>query len=150
MDFWSDLSKLIEQPEHVTVRRECGTTGEKTIMHVNGQRISGDGYSAGRAAMPLEGEGGSLSGPNQTQRIPIVVQQMEALNKSTSALHELLSLLENRLSPVVLHAPQTNKADTREPRPQHGVPLADGLMEINAKIDAAAGRIASLLQRVEV
>lgn len=106
-----------------------------------------DGPTMGPGARGL-GEIAALNAPS-VSRVPMVAAQMETAAKHIEGLHGLLTDLEQRLSCAV-HAEPPAATATKGDRPHPGVPLVGALMELNARIELACARVASLNQRLEL
>lgn len=81
-------------------------------------------------------------------RMPLIVEQVQGMEKRLSGLHDAISNLESRLAPVLQPEPPSNEASAKPP--QHGVGLADGLVEMNGRIEYAIQRISSVVRRAEL
>lgn len=107
-----------------------------------GQYIAG---GVGGVALGAQ-EGMPLDAPKRT---PMLTQEFMGTEKRLEVLHDALTALEGRLSPIVQpEPPATPSANTSAPYP--GVPLVAGLAMLNARIDGAIGRVRSLIDRLEV
>ncbi len=77
-----------------------------------------------------------------------VSSQMNTLESRTEVLHSMISELENRLSGILMPDGPSNSA--KQDMPMHSpVVLAQTLGMVNDRLDGAAARLTSILNRIE-
>lgn len=103
----------------------------------------------------LQGGAGGFAPPQMldmpgtiTPRTAAVSEQVAGLAKRTEALHQAISLLEQRIDCVVRPAPPAPQSGEKQPTPS--VSMASALLEMNNRLEHALQRLDSLLNRIEL
>ena len=84
------------------------------------------------------------------KRSPMIQVEIGGAEKRVEDLHSVISALEARLSNVTQSEPPTAVSNKSSEPAYPGVPMVAALTMLNARIASAAGRLQSLLERLEV
>ena len=74
--------------------------------------------------------------------------ELGKLDSALNGLHEVISELDKRVSPILLQQPDSATAE--KPAMQSGSPLANALNNKASSIDGAKNRIISILKKIDL
>lgn len=97
----------------------------------------------------MQGSSAGYDSPQVAPRLPLISVELDRQEKTVAQLHNIISDLESRLSPVTrpggIDGGQVDKA-----APPPSVPLAGNLSDQNGKLEAACARLLSIFERIEL
>jgi len=107
------------------------------------------GYGNGYAEQAV-GLGGAYIGETALaqKRMPLIQEALMGQDKRIEELHAALSMLEERLTPVMQNVPTGEPAGAATPDPN--VPLVSALNGSNRRLEAAVNRVRRLIDRLEL
>jgi hypothetical protein len=117
----------------------------------------GNGGAAGFASPPPQFLGGHLAIPKDgislnvaAPRQPHVTSEIERFSKATEHLHQIIAMLEDRLSAITVPSAPAQPGRSGESAQSSPVPLAAGLAVLNERVEHACSRLSSLVTRIEL
>jgi hypothetical protein len=90
---------------------------------------------------------GNNSAPNTPTAVGEIPAEAEDLDKAIGFLHESLTHLESRLSPIIRSVP-TSTANPNKEGSGTNVPFADRLRGLKRGVDGARDRVNTLLETI--
>lgn len=88
-------------------------------------------------------------GQQAAKRPTEITSEFNALDKNLEELLNQVSLLEDRLSPILSPMPVSEPTSVTQ-APESGVPLAREICQLKRRVAGIGSRVASILDRIEL